>query len=270
MKETLQITAQILFLFIVCAVSNNTLHSQEKSNDTIAVKIVDLTQGCKLVLDTKIDTTNSILIQMISGIREIMPRIQSLIPADNITIDLKISSDVLPFIGVGSRTTSDHSILFDFDPNNPNFKVEFVSRGFVHECYHPVRLRMPQWRLTMLECMITEGLADHFMVQVLNCEPPVWSRALSEEEIHHYLLKAKPILFEKHEAWNDDFTQNSFVPWMFGRKGDDTIPRWTGYTLGWKMIDNYLKTHPEVQTSSLVWTPAEIIANATPELLESK
>ena len=129
---------------------------------------------------------------------------------------------------------------------------------------------MPHWQLTMLECMITEGLADHFMVQVLNGEQPVWSQALSEEQIHQYLLKAKPILFEKHKSWNDEFTQKFFVPWMFGRKGDDPIPGWTGYTLGWTIIENYLEAHPGVQASSLVWTPAEEIASATPELMESK
>ncbi len=268
MNKGIKIAAHLLILLIVTSVTTITLYCQSISKDTTAVKIVDLSRGCKLVLDSNIDTADSVSIRIISGIRDIMPRIQTLIPADSIRIDLAIGGEVLPFLGVGGRTTSDHSLQFIYDPKNPNFKVEYITHNLVHECYHPIRVRMPQWQLTMLECMITDGLADHFMVQVLNCEQPVWSRALSEEEIHRYLLKSKPILFEKHKSWDDEFTQTLFVPWMFGRNGNDPIPGWTGYALGWKIVDNYLKAHPEIQASSLVWTPAEEIAGATPELMK--
>jgi hypothetical protein len=269
-KKRNSIATHILIILVLSVNGKDTLHCQDRSRDTTTAKIVELSRGCKLVLDAQIDTSDSLSIQIISGIREIVPRIQSLIPADSITIDLRVGGDVLPFLGVGARTTSEHSVLFNYDPKNPKFRTESIARGLVHECYHPVRLRMPHWQLTVLECMITEGLADHFMVQVLKCEQPVWSRALSEEEIRQNLLKAKPILFEKHKSWNDEFTQKFFAPWMFGRKGDDPIPGWTGYSLGWRIVDNYLKAHPEIQASSLVWTPAEVIAGATPELIDAK
>ena len=173
-------------------------------------------------------------------------------------------------LGVGSRTTSDHSLLFYFDPKNPNFKVEFVIRGLVHECLHPTRFRMPQWQLTLLECMITEGLADHFMIEVLGGEQPAWSRALTKNEIKQYMIKVRPILRIRHE-WTQEFNEQFFLPWMlFGRKGDDPVPGWTGYTLGWQMVENYLKAHPESRASSLVFAPAEVIASSTPELVDSK
>ena len=271
MNHKFNVLIQFLLILILCNGINNVLHGQDSKQDTIQAKIIELDQDCKLVLDTKIDTTDSLSIQIIAIIREIIPRIQKLIPADSVMINLAISSsEVLPMLGVGARTTSDHSLLFYFDPKNPNFRVEFVIHGLVHECLHPSRLRMPQWQLTLLECMITEGIADHFMIEVLKCEQPAWSRALTEKEIHQYMVKVKPILFMRYDSWTEEFTEKYFVPWMFGRTGDDPIPGWTGYTLGWRIVENYLKAHPEARASSLVFAPAEVIASSTPELIVSK
>lgn len=270
MKKRFYILKHILLILIFCARFNNVVHCQDSKQDTIPAKIIELNQGCKLVLDAKIDLADTLSIKIITGIREIIPRIQTLIPADSITIDLAISSEVLPVLGVGARTTSDHSLLFNFDPKNPNFRIEFIIRGLVHEFLHVSRLRMPQWQLTLLECMITEGLADHFMIEVLNCEQPAWSRALTEKEIQQYMVKVKPILFMRHESWTKEFNEKYFVPWFFGRTGDDRIPGWTGYTLGWRIVENYLKAHPEARASSLVFTSTDVIVSSTPELIDSK
>jgi uncharacterized protein YjaZ len=200
-----------------------------------------------------------------------MPRIQKLIPADSVTINLSISREVIPYLGVGANTTGYHTILFDFDPQNPNFKVELIPRGLVHEFLHASRFRMPQWQLTLLECMIAEGLADHFMIELLGGEQPQWDRALTEKEIQQYLIKIKPFSRIKHESWNAEFNEKYFNPWMlFGRAGDDPIPRCTGYTLGWRIVENYIKAHPEARASSLVFTPPEVIASSTCELTVSK
>jgi len=270
MKKRFYVQIQILLILGFFSTFTNVIRCQDSIQGTISSKIIELAQGCKLVLDAKMDTTDSLSIEIISRIRDIMPRIQTLIPADSVTIDLAISSsEVLPMLGVGARTTSDHSLLFYFDPKNPNFRVEFIPRGLVHELHHVSRLRMPQWQLTLLECMIMEGLADHFMIEVLNCEQPAWSRALSDEEVKQYMIKVKPILRMKHE-WTKEFNEKYFVPWMFGRTGTEPIPHWTGYTLGWRMVENYLKVHPEARASSLVCTPAEVIVSSTPELIDSK
>jgi hypothetical protein len=237
----------------------------------ISPKIIELDQDCKLVLDSKIDTTDSLSIEIITRICDIMPRIQKLIPADSVTINLSISREVIPYLGVGANTTGYHTILFDFDPQNPNFKVELIPRGLVHEFLHASRFRMPQWQLTLLECMIAEGLADHFMIELLGGEQPQWDRALTEKEIQQYLIKIKPFSRIKHESWNAEFNEKYFNPWMlFGRAGDDPIPRCTGYTLGWRIVENYIKAHPEARASSLVFTPPEVIASSTCELTVSK
>jgi uncharacterized protein YjaZ len=139
-----------------------------------------------------------------------------------------------------------------------------------HELLHVVRLRMPDWEFTMLECMITEGLADHFMIEISNCEIPKWSQVLSEEEIKKYLVKIKPIVLITHDNWDQEFNEKYFDPWFFGRTGEDPIPGWTGYSLGWRIVENYLKNHPGAKASNLVWLPTKDIADSTPELSNGK
>jgi hypothetical protein len=272
MEKLFQTIGQILLILILCTKSN-IVRCQDSKQDTIQTKIIELTQGCKLVLDAKINLTDTVSIEIVDGIRNILPRIQKLIPADSVTINLAISSEVLPQLGVGARTIGNDSgqtVEFYFDPKNPNFRVESIPSGLVHEFLHASRDRMPKWKLTLLECMITEGLADHFMIEVLGGEQPAWSRALTEKEIKQYMKKVKPILRIRHE-WTQEFNEQYFLPWMlFGRKGDDPIPGWTGYTLGWQMVENYLEAHPGARASSLVLAPAEVIAGSTPELVDSK
>jgi hypothetical protein len=270
MKRILYILMQTLFLIILSIISENTIYCQETPQNTRQETIIELTHGCKLILDANIDLADTVSMNIVNGIRNILPKIQSLIPLDSIAIKLAISSsNVLPFIGVGARTNMDDSgitIEYYYDPENPNFKIESLINGLVHECHHGSRMSLPNWPLTLLELMVREGLADHFMVEVTNCEQPQWSKALTKEEIKQYMILVKPILCIEHESWNAEFNEKYFFPWMFGKSGENPIPAWTGYTLGWTIVENYLKAHPKASASSLVFTSAEEIASSTPEL----
>lgn len=237
-------------------------------NDIRKAQIIELDKGCKLVLDSAIVLSDSLPAEIINSIREVIPKIQSLIPADSITVDLKISKAVLPVWGVVGRSTSDHSLEFSYDPEHQNFKIEHLMCGLVHEFMHVSRLRMPQWELTLLECMISEGLADHLSNEVLGCDQPPWAMTLSPDEIEQYLIRSKPVLFNKHDTWNAEFEEKYFNPWMFGRLQEDMIPVWTGYSLGWVIVENYLQDHPGIKVSEIVWLSAEKIAESTIELRE--
>lgn len=262
MKIKINYLTKISLILIMCIRFNDTVLCQ----DIATSKVIELSQGCKLFLDAGIDLTDTVSINIVNGIHNIIPKLQSLIPLDSIAINLAISSsNVLPFIGVGGRTNMDDSgvnIEYYYDPSNPNFKIESLINGLVHECHHASRLRMPNWPFTLLELIVMEGLADHFMVEVTNCEQPQWSKALTEDEIKEYMIKVKPILFIKQESWTQEINE-----WLiFGRKGDDPIPGWTGYSLGWAIVENYLKDYPDEKASSLIYTPAVEIANSTPEI----
>ena len=253
---------KISLILIMCISFNDTVLCQ----DLAATQVIELPQGCKLFLDADIDLTDTVSMNIVNGIHNIIPKVQALIPLDSVTINLAISSsNVLPFIGVGGRTNKDDSgitIEYYYDPANPNLKLKSLIYGLVHESHHASRLRMPDWKFTLLELMIMEGLADHFMMDVTNSEQPPWSKALTKGEIKHYMIKVKPLLYIKQESWTEELNE-----WLiFGRKGDDPIPGWTGYSLGWVIVENYLKEHPGASASSLVFTSAEEIAGSTPEI----
>lgn len=262
MRKKLNYPVKILLILLICIGSG----SEAQCQDNTQLKVIKLPHECKLNIDETIDINDSLSIKIINGIGDIITRVQSLLPLDSVVINLAISkTNVLPFLGCGGQTNMDDSgitIECYYDPENPNFKPESLFYGLVHESHHASRLSKLGWQLTLLELMVREGLADHFMIEVTNCEQPQWSKALSEKEIKKYMIKAKPILYTKQESWTKELDE-----WLiFGRKGDDPIPGWTGYSLGWVIVENYLKEHPRAGASSLVFTPAEEIASSTPEL----
>ena len=260
----------ILLILILFNGVNSILLSQVPEQDSIHPKIIELTQGCKLVVDPKIDLSDTISIRIINGIRNLVPKIQKWIPADSATIKLAISSvNILPVWGIGARTLSgynDHhreeTVEIYYDPDHPNFKVEFIMRTLAHELHHVCRVRMPDFQLSILECMVNEGLADHFMVEILDCEQTPWSKALTEEQIQQYMIRVKQLMLEKYESWTKDLD----IWMLYGKPGPDAIPRWTGYSIGWRIVENYLKAHPDARASSLVFTSPEEIVRSTPEL----
>ena len=274
MKRKYDVLIQTMLILILCIGFNNVLHGQDSRKDTTPGKIIELSRGCKLVLDSTINSSDSVSSEIIDGIRKILPRVQELIPADSATIKLAISDvNILPIWGIGARTisgfTDNHQVEkveIYYDPNNSNFRVELILRTLVHELHHVCRVRMPNFQLTLLECMVNEGRADHFMLEVLNCEITPFSSALTEEQIQQNIIRVKPFTRIKFESWTQEFNDKYFVPWMFGRTGDDPVPHWTGYSIGWRIVENYIRAHPEARASSLVFTSPEVIASSTPEL----
>lgn len=201
-------------------------------------------------------------------------RVQALIPAYDLTIHVKSSDKssegfIVPQMGVGGHPIGTDTVWIYFQPQNPNFRTEFVAWALPHEIHHAIRLRTPEWHWSLLESLVAEGLADHFQVEVIGGDPGPWTRALTKEEIHMYLARVKPLLHAKTESYAE-FTEKYEAPWLLGSSGSEPIPRWTGYTLGWSIVENYLRAHPEARASSLVHASAEVIASATPELLDAR
>ena len=83
-----------------------------------------------------------------------------------------------------------------------------------------MRFRGPGYGLTLLEAMISEGMADHFAIELLDSPIPPWSDAFPEDRTDFYLARAELEL---------DSTTFDFNNWFFGPSFD--LPRWSGYTL---------------------------------------
>lgn len=76
----------------------------------------------------------------------------------------------------------------------------------------------------------------------------MYAHALTIEQISVFLEQARV------EFSNND--PQRWTEWLFGDKKKG-IPRWAGYTLGYYLIGEYLKTHPDQKPSTLYAAPAE-------------
>jgi len=93
--------------------------------------------------------------------------------------------------------------------------------------------------------MVSEGLADHFGIGLTGSPLPPSCTAFPASETAVYLAEARPALDDPgydHSAW------------FFGVGTD--LPRWTGYTLGYRMVGDYLAAHPGSSAVSLAAAPA--------------
>jgi hypothetical protein len=156
----------------------------------------------------------------------------------------------IPEIGIGGRTLNSHLVFVSIDVKFPNLK-DFLpirlERTLAHEFHHCMRLNTIGYGKTLLEALISEGLADHFVVEIMGKEPNPWSTALAPDQLRIYLERAKA------EFMNEKYNHQS---WFFGR-GNTDIPRWAGYALGFHLVKEYLTKHPDKKPSQLYSMKAE-------------
>ena len=95
--------------------------------------------------------------------------------------------------------------------------------------------------------MITEGLADRFCLEVLDAAflLPPWDDAFPPDRTAIFFDLARP------EFDNREYDRDR---WFFGVNA--SIPRWMGYTLGFRLVENYQAKHPGVTAAQLVSKPA--------------
>jgi uncharacterized protein YjaZ len=93
--------------------------------------------------------------------------------------------------------------------------------------------------------MVSEGLADHFSIELLGVPVPPWSDALTPTQATDMLALARP----EFDAASYDHAR-----WFFGSTAQ--VPRWAGYTLGYDFVTDYQAAHGGARAIDLVDTPA--------------
>lgn len=121
-----------------------------------------------------------------------------------------------------------------------------LKRVLAHEYHHARRWKSVGYGTTLGEVLITEGLADHFSMEVFSGDMPKWCCALTEGDIETWLEKAISQLNDK--GYNH-------AAWFFGDKRTST-PKWTGYSLGYFLIKQYMEKNRGITATQLVDVPA--------------
>ena len=185
---------------------------------------------------------------ILESVAATMERVSRALDFGNLSGDVAFDSRrAIPGYGVGGYTPNAELVLIWLDPkasDTPDLLSRRLPWIITHELHHALRWRNPGYGSTLLEAMISEGLADHFALQVLGGSAPPWTSALSSQDvasIHERAASAMAAARYDHSEW------------FFG---NGSIPRWAGYTLGFEMVSAYLESHPGSTPAALVSTHA--------------
>lgn len=146
--------------------------------------------------------------------------------------------------GIGGYTPNKNLMYISLDSSFADLKESINSEfkhTLAHEFHHTARWQNPGYGETLLDAIITEGLADHFDLEVFKESPQPWSVAFSNDELNSLMKKAKK---EFNNKEYDHFA------WFYGNEALG-IPRWAGYSLGFKIVKDYLLKHPDQKPSEL-------------------
>lgn len=119
-----------------------------------------------------------------------MRAVNSIMPVDNLLV--RIIDDprlVIPGLGIGGYNPSETEILIVIDTSftglNDSLDV-YLFPLIAHEAHHAKRRLSVGYGTSLFQAMVSEGLADHFAMQVAGVEPPPWSVALTGQELEDW------------------------------------------------------------------------------------
>ena len=162
----------------------------------------------------------------------------------NYNVDLVITTPsyqlhTIPEDGISGRTFTSRFIVIVIDKLQAKITEDSVFETICHEMSHSLRWeKLPEYGDTLFKDMIVEGLA------VLLEE-----KAMIDTKRKHwqYFLKT---MQETDQAMIDDIVsqlkdgldskQYDYQKVLF--TGDDKLPRWAGYRLGYYLVKKYLET----------------------------
>ncbi|MEQ8329692.1 MAG: DUF2268 domain-containing putative Zn-dependent protease [Longimicrobiales bacterium] len=156
-------------------------------------------------------------------------------------------SGVIPEIGMGGFNPSATEVRLFGDAERPDIATvlrEELMAQLAHEMHHAMRRRAVGYGSTLLEAAVSEGLADHFSLEVAPGPPPIWASSLDQEALDRWTGE---VLARSTGSYNH-------ARWFHGT--DPEIPRWTGYAVGFTLVGEKLDTEAGLSPSSLVGEPA--------------
>lgn len=204
------------------------------------------------------------------GLAPYVTQIEKLVKATLKEIEGKLNlSDVLVVVkeaehpndlkdigGVGGYCPSGELVELSLDVNHPIFKKlwgQLVRRSLLHELHHAARRQagIATGESSFLECLFSEGLADHFVCDITGTKP-VWVIDLDKEVTAELLERAK-------EIFDQPVTDKLYDDWFTEGSEELNIPHWAGYALGYGLVNDYFGQHPDSSAASLVSFPASTL-----------
>ena len=207
----------------------------------------------KLKINKKTTTLTPFLKEIKQILLRTTRRINKIVSIKNLDIVIVFydsSDNVFPEMGIGAFVSTINLIKVSIDSKFPRLKDSLqynLQRILTHEIYHILRWKYLPGKNNLLRALTTEGLADHFGMEVNNTKPQPWDTTLTPKELREIQPRAES------EYFNIDF---DYPAWFYGSP-EKNIPKWAGYSLGFHLISKYLKNHPGEKASTLFATSAD-------------
>lgn len=142
------------------------------------------------------------------------------------------------------RARGNHHAYISLNVQKPHFVEKLpgeLTRTIAHELYHLARVQNIGYSDSLLECMIEEGLARHFELEVIGEKPKRSDMPIGKTEL--LLLKKK--------ARRDCMADVDYSDWYSGSKKRG-IPPGAMHILGYDIIRRFFAAHPGLTPSQLV------------------
>ncbi|MDO4781578.1 MAG: DUF2268 domain-containing putative Zn-dependent protease [Candidatus Saccharibacteria bacterium] len=139
--------------------------------------------------------------------------------------------------GVAGKTLHSRLIMLSIDKQQHGINEDFVFETICHEMSHSLRWeKLPEYAETMFEAIILEGLAvaleEEAMLSAGRQNIQFFLREMqktSQQEIDQMISVLK-----------DNFSDAQYDYHRIFFTGDDALPRWAGYRLGYYFVKQYL------------------------------
>ena len=188
------------------------------------------------------------------SLRHAWPDIDGLLGLRDLDVVVSHSTtNVMAETGVGGYGPTGYEVQLWLDASRVDV-AEIIEvhlpETLAHEAHHSARWRGPGYGVTLLDALVTEGLAQHFQTE-FDGSTPVSAIPFDAGEATWIVDHIGPSLEDAgydHTAW---FLADTGV-----------IPRWTGYRLGYMVIADYLRRNPNETASSLANWPSGWVRRA--------
>ena len=157
-----------------------------------------------------------------------------------VDVIIATSSFILPTIaedGIAGKTLHSRLIILSLDKNQHEISEGFIFETICHEMSHSLRWeKLPEYAETMFDGMILEGLAvaleEEAMIKTGRQDKQFFLKEIQETP-RAEIDKMITVLKDKFEDKIYDYNKIFFT-------GDDILPRWAGYRLGYYFVKQYL------------------------------
>ena len=184
--------------------------------------------------------------------REAVAAAEDHTPLPRFDLVIRTGDEVMTGWGIGGCAPAPGQIQITLDPSR--FAPDLFIRTLIHEIHHLIRWDGPGYGKSLGEALVSEGLAGHFVLQVLGGAPDPWDLVAPSEGL---MRRAS------NEWSRRDYDHSE---WFFGK---GSVRRWSGYGLGHRLIAEYLAQHPQENPVTLATAPVDRFRAALRQLAKT-